>query len=40
MSERRLEPFAFEFEGRVVTFYALDAAAAKRMFDAWRKGRA
>ena len=36
---RRLQPFAFEHEGEVVTFYALDAAAARRMYAAWTKRR-
>ncbi len=37
---RRLQPFAFEHEGEAVTYHALDAAAARRMFAAWAKGQA
>ncbi len=39
-SRRRLQPFAFEHEGEVLTFYAYDLEAAQTMFAAWWKGQA
>ena len=39
-SRRRLQPFAFDHEGEVLTIYAYDLEPARRMFAAWAKGQA